>query len=100
MERVLHLVVQFFANDAVFEPNGTGPRHRRNEAVLLQDRPVVRRNQIETVAAQPRHFAAHVFERHHRIEVRSHRRLLDAAFARNLLNSGLCLRDNGARQRG
>ena len=92
VKRLLQLVVEFLSNHAVFKTDRAGATHGGNQAIFLQCRPVVRSSQIDAVGAEARNFAAQVLERHHRIEVRAHRRLLDASFARNLLDCWLSLR--------
>ena len=85
--RVILRAVQRVGNGAA----GTERIHRRNEAVLLERRPVGGSDQIESLDAEPRRFAAAVLERHVAAgEDAARDALLDAALEGRVVRARSC----------
>ena len=84
----LELVVDFLVNHAVRERHRPGAGHRRNQAVLLERRPVLRSDEIEADAPEVGGDAALFVERHRRLaraEDLAEERLFEPPLALDLL---------------
>ena len=63
MEGGLELVVQLLADQAVLERRAGAGHHRGRQAVLLEDRHLLRRRQVDALESDPREDLAALFER-------------------------------------
>ena len=79
-QRRLELVVRFLVDQPVLERDGPGAGHGRDEAVLLQRRPVLLAYQIESLESDLCRFATLIVERQLavRAEDDAHQSLLQA----------------------